>query len=124
MRDTKKSTQRSNTEKVSTELKLSDGENQRIIKMCRLEDTAGDESFSKWYKELFAKHQDRKYRSYVIATAIENCYILDEAEVPIYPTLVKTILNRDWTAPDIGNRADLMNAARGLSPFAVVDLTE
>ena len=31
---------------------------------------------------------------------------------------------RDWKASDIGNRAALVNAERGLSPFAMVDLTD
>ena len=73
---------------------------------------------------MFSKHQDEKDKSQVIATEIEKCYFFDDAEVPIYLTLVKTIVNRDWTASDIGNRSALVNAARGLSPFAMVDLTE
>ena len=44
--------------------------------------------------------------------------------VPLYPTLVKTIVKRDCTSSDIRNRVALVNAARGLSPFTVVDFTE
>ena len=66
--------------------------------MCGLEDTAGDEHFPKWYKEFFAKHKDEKDKAQVIATAIEKCYIFDDEGVPLYPTLVKKIVNRYWTA--------------------------
>ena len=38
--------------------------------------------------------------------------------------MVKTILKRDWTSSYIGKRADLVNIARGLSPFVMVYLTE
>jgi len=34
------------------------------------------------------------------------------------------ILKQDWTASNVGKRAALANAAKGLSPFAMVDLTE
>ena len=51
--------------------------------MCRLEDTSGEEQFTKWYKELFAKHQDKRDKSQVIAIAIEKCYISNDTEVLI-----------------------------------------
>ena len=92
--------------------------------MLRLEDTAGDKQFTKWYKELFLKHQDQKYKAQVISTAIKKCCICGDAEFLLYPTLVKAIVKRDWTASYIGKRAALVNAARGLSPFTMVDLTK
>ena len=72
----------------------------------------------------FAKHQDEKDKAQVISTAIGKCYVFDYAEVPLYPTLAKIIVNRYWTASDIVKMAALVNAARFLSPFLVVDLTE
>ena len=38
--------------------------------------------------------------------------------------MVNKIVKKDWTMSDIRKRAALVNAARGLSPFAMVDLTE
>ena len=73
---------------------------------------------------MFAKYQDKKDKAQVIATAIEKLYIFDDAGVPLYPTLVKTIVKIDWAASDIGNRVALVNAARGLSQFPMVYLTE
>ena len=93
-------------------------------KMCRLEDTAGDKKIPKLYKELFAKHQDEKYKAQVIATVIEKCHIFDDAEVTLYPTLVETILKRYWKASDIGKSSASVNAESGLSSFTTVDFTE
>ena len=83
-------------------------------KMCRLKDTTGDDQFPKWYKELFAKPQDKKEKAEVVATVIEKYYIFNDTEVLIYPTLLKTTVKRYWMASDIGNRVALVHAARGL----------
>ena len=54
----------------------------------------------------------------------KKIHIFDDTEVRLYPTPVKAIVKRDWTASDIGNIAALLNASRGLSPFLMVYLTE
>ena len=59
-----------------------------------------------------------------IATAVERNFVIDDAEVPLYPCSHKNNHERDWTGSDLGKRAALVNAAKGLSPFAMVDLTE
>ena len=69
---------------VSTYFNVSEGENKKMKKMCGLEDTPGDDTFTKWYKELFAKHQYVKDKAQVIATAVKKCYIFDEAEILLY----------------------------------------
>ena len=73
---------------------------------------------------MFAKHQYKKDKALVIATSIKKCHIFNEAEVTLYPTLVKTVVKRERTASDIGKRVVLVNIERGLSPFAMVYLTE
>ena len=50
--------------------------------------------------------------------------IFDDVEVPLYPTLVKTIVKRYLTASDTGKREALVNAARGLSPLTMLYSTE
>ena len=85
---------------------------------------SGRRKISEIVKELLVKHQYKKYKAWVIATAIEKCYIFDNAGVPLYPTLVKTVLKRDWTSSDTGKRSALVNSERGLSPFVMVDLIE
>jgi len=48
-----------------------------------------------------------------------------DAEVPLYPSLLlKMILKWDWTGKDVSKWVALARAAKGLSPFAMVDLTE
>ena len=81
--DTMVKAQENNIEEVDIEFKMSEEENQRMKLICGLEDTEGDEEFPKWYRELFAKHQDEKEKSQVIATANKKCDIFDDAEVPI-----------------------------------------
>ena len=93
-------------------------------KLFVLEESVGNDHLPKWYRDLFAKHQNENDKSQVIATDIKIYYIFDDSEVPLYPTLVKAIVNIYWTASDIGKRAELVNAARCLLPFALVDLTE
>ena len=55
---------------------------------------------------------------------MESSWIFDDAEVPLYPALVKTVLKRNWAASDLGTRAAFVNAMKGLSPFGMLDLTE
>ena len=67
---------------------------------------------------MFVKHQDENDKAQVITTAIEKCYIFDNAEVPLYPTLVKPIAKRYSTSSNIGKIASLVNYDRLISPFA------
>jgi len=109
----------------SAEFKISDGERSRMQRMCGLPENCGDECFPKWYRDIFAKNQDHdKDKSLIIANAIGKSFMFEDAEVPLYPSLLKMILKRDWTGQDIGKRVVLAHAAKGLSPFAMVDLTE
>ena len=59
-----------------------------------------------------------------IVTTIERNFVINNAEVPLYPALAKTIMRRVWTGADLGKRAALVNAAEGLSLLSVVDLTK
>ena len=106
------------------EFKVSDGERERMRIMCGLPEAYTEDVFPKWYWDLFGKHQDEKDKAQLISLAIKKSWIFEDAEVPLYPGLIKTIQKRDWSASDLGKRAALVNAARGLSPFAMVDLTE
>ena len=93
-------------------------------KVCALEDNSGDEYFPKWYRKLFAKHQGEKDKAQFITTTIEKYYIFKNVEVPLYLTLVKTIVNRDWTASNIRKIAALVNATILFSPFSMVESVE
>jgi len=108
----------------SAEFKISDGERARMQRMCGLPENCGDESFPKWYRDIFAKNQDDKDKSLIIANAIGKSFIFEDTEVPLYLSLLNMILKRDWTGQDVGKRAALAHVAKGLSPFAMVDLSE
>jgi len=92
--------------------------------MCGLSDACGDDMFPKWYRDIFARNQNEKDKALVVANAISESFIFEDAEVPLYPSPLKMILKRDWTGQDVGKRATLAHTAKGLSPFAMVDLTE
>ena len=74
---------------------------------------------------MFGKYMDEVTKAMSIETAVEGNFVIDNDEVPLYPALAKNTMKRDWTGADLGKRAALVNAAKeGLSPFAMVDLTE
>jgi len=111
-------------DKDETTFKVSAGEKARMLRMCGFPDAAGDECFPRWFKDMFGKHMDEVTKAMSIATAVERNFVIDNVEVPLYPALAKSIMKRDWTGADLGKRALLVNASKGLSPFAMVDLTE
>ena len=104
--------------------KVSAREQDRMKGMCGLPDTADEAAFPKWYRDIFEKNHDEKDKIDIVCSQVEASYFYDDAEVPMYPALAKMILKRDWTAGDIGKRAAYVNATKGLSPFAMMDLTE
>ena len=104
--------------------KVSEAEKSRMKRMCGLDEAAGDDCFQKWFWDIFAKHLDDVARAQVIAEAVDQAWILEDAEVPLYPALIKTIIKKDWTASDLGKQAALVDSAKGLSPFALINLTD
>ena len=111
-------------EKDTDTFKVSTGEKARFKRMCGLQNTDGDECFPKWFRDLFDKHQDDISKNQLIADAIDATWIMEDADVPMYPTLLRMIRQRNWTGGDLGKRPALVNASAGLSPFAMMDLTE
>ena len=104
--------------------KVSDMEQKQMTIMCGLEEDAPVASLPKWYRDLFKKNQDDKDKSNIICAQLESTYILEDGEVPLYPALIKMIQKRDWSAGDVGKRASFVNAAKGISPFAMFDFSE
>ena len=103
------------------ELKVSELEKQHMRTMCGL--PVGSEAFPGWFKALHGKHLDDKDKINIIAETLQHTSNYEDAEVPLYPTLLKTIKARDWTAADMGFTPSYLNAAKGLSPFAMIDFT-
>ena len=50
--------------------------------------------------------------------------MFENAEVPLYPELIKTISRHDWTASALRKQAALVNVEKGISPFAMIDISE
>ena len=50
--------------------------------------------------------------------------MFEDKEVPLHPALIKTSSKMDWTAPDLGKRAALVNAEKGISTFVMIDISE
>ena len=92
--------------------------------MCGLPDNTGEDCSPKLFREIFDKYLGEVGRSQIIAEAIERIWMFEDAYVPLYPVLIKTISKWDWTAPDLGNHATLVNAKKGISPFALIDISE
>ena len=92
--------------------------------MCGLKEVDAEETLPKWYRDLFHRHQDEKDKQNIITSAIKQTSFFEDAEVPLYPALVKMILKQDWLAGDLGKWAAYVNATKGISPFAMLDMTE
>ena len=60
----------------------------------------------------------------MIAETIERSWMFKDAEVPLYPLLIKTISKRYWTTSNLGKRSALVNSAKGISTFVIIDLSE
>ena len=95
-----------------------------MLVICGLLWGAGDECFPKWFRDIFGKHMDDIGKAQIIARSVEASRVIDNDEVPMYPGLTITIMKIDWIDIDLGKRAALVNAAKGLSPFSMVNLTE
>ena len=76
----------------AADFKISEGERIRMRSMCGLPENCGEEAFPIWYRDLFAKHQDEKDKGLILAAAIDPSFMFDDAEVLLYPSLVKMIL--------------------------------
>ena len=63
-------------------------------------------------------------RAQIISEATECIWVFDNAEVSLYPSLIKIISKLDWAVSDLGKRASLINAEKCISPFTVIDLSE
>ena len=108
-------------EEVDAEFKVSELEKQNMRTMCGL--PVDSEAFPAWFKAIHKKHLDDKDKLNIIAETLRTTNNYEDADVPLYPALLKTIKARDWTATDLGQIPAYVNAAKGLSPFAMIDLT-
>ncbi len=101
--------------------KVSEHEKEIMRKMCGL--PAGSEAFPHWFKAIHEPNVSDTDKCNIIAKVIRTAFIYEDAEVPLYAELLKMVRTRNWTAMDMGLIASFENAAKGLSPFGMIDFT-
>ena len=78
-----------------------------------------------WFSLVSTKGMSKTYMGTVIGKHIRDNYKYDDAEVPLTNNIIKTMISRAWNGGESNiNRPALLNATSGLTPFAVLDLTE
>jgi hypothetical protein len=78
-----------------------------------------------WFTLVSTKGMSKVYMGTVIGKHIRDNYKYDDAEVPLTNNIIKTMISRSWNGGESNiNRPALLNATSGLTPFAVLDLTE
>ena len=76
-----------------------------------------------WFREVSDKKLTDHAKNMIITNAINTMIRFEDAEVPITPSLLKMIRKRDWTGHDTGKFPAYSNATKGLSPFALIELS-
>ena len=104
--------------------KVSNFEKSILKTMCGLPNQCDDDILPTWYLHLFRKHQDDKDRDHIVAETLNNTARFEDAEIPVYPELKKMILKRNWVGGEAGGNPKYAYACYGLTPFAMLDLTE
>ena len=95
-----------------------------LLTMCGQPRTGTHTDLPQWF-QLCAKKGKESFKLTIIKRQITNEFFYDDAKVPLTAPLVKMALKHNWSGKE-GNfsRPSLANAAEGLSPFAVLELTE
>ncbi len=104
--------------------KIGEIELRNMKRMCGLPADAQFESLPAWFQKLFEKNLTDEEKTIIVSNELEKRTFYDEAEIPIYPELLRTIIKRTWTAQDLGKRSAYANAAKGVTPFAMIDLSD
>ena len=95
-----------------------------LKKMCGQNHDADDTVLPTWYGELFQKNQDKKDKDHIIADLLASKSRFEDVKIPIYPELKKMILERNWVGGEAGGAPKLAYACYGITPFAMLDLSE
>ena len=92
--------------------------------MCGQHPDCDDDVLPSWYSSLFEKNQDRKDKDHIIAELLAGKSRFEDVDIPIYPKLKKMILERNWVGGEAGGSPKYAYACYGISPFAMLDLSE
>lgn len=102
----------------------SEFEKRLLKKMCGQQQDCDDSVLPSWYSALFAKNQDRKDKDHIVAELLTGNSRFEDVDIPIYPELKKMILERNWVGGEAGGSPKYAYACYGISPFAMLDLSE
>ena len=91
--------------------------------MCGLNET-DEQHLPSWFKEIQDKKLSDHSKAMIINEAISRNTRFRDADVQCTLELLKMIKNRSWMGGDTMKRPLYGNAMKGLSPFAMLDLTE
>ena len=108
----------------STATKTSTHERSLLKVLCGYEATVADSSLPTWHQQLFRPHQDDKDKDQIVADLLNSPGRFDEVELPVYPELKKMVLKRNWVGGEAGGNPKFAYACYGVSPFAMLDLSE
>lgn len=104
--------------------KVSDMETQLMKTLCGQNPISDDIVLPDWYRKMFRKHQTKQDRDMIVAAALGAGRRFEDAHVPCYPELKTMIQNRDWAGSEAGSRPTLTYACKGVTIFAMLDLTD
>ena len=99
-------------------------ERELLKKLCGQRTDADDALLPAWYQQLFQKHQDKKDKDHIVAALLSKPGRFEDDDIPIYPSLKKMILERNWVGGEAGGKPKLAYACHGITPFAMLDLTD
>ena len=95
-----------------------------LKKMCGQDPACDDSVLPSWYSLLFQKNQDKKDKDHIVAELLAGSARFEDVDIPIYPELKKMILERNWVGGEAGGAPKYAYACYGISPFAMLDLSE
>ncbi len=91
--------------------------------LCGLPSNAQWEEFPSWYRDLHIKNITKKDKQDTVRECLERVSIFEDVEIMIYGDLVQMILDRKFDGGDMKD-ATYANATKGISPFAMIDVSE
>lgn len=111
-------------EAVTTTAKMSDIEAKLLKRMCGYNPDSDNTVLPMWIHQLFQKNQTDNDKDLIVAGVLAQKGRFDEERIPIYHELKKMVAQRKWTGGEAGGNPKLAYACYGLTPFAMLDLTE
>lgn len=105
-------------------MKISDLESRIMKRMCGYNPDSDDSVFPTWFKQLMAKHQTDNDKDMIVANALTKQGRFEDHKITVHPELRATVRKRTWTGNEAGAVPQYPQACYGITPFAMLDLTQ